>query len=571
MYSSLTPIEAFRHFVETIPYSPAIRSDGVEWSYAALWNRVCDLTGAIDELDSTGSPVGLFLGLGLDYIVGAHAIWLSGRTVVVLKEDLTPSDLKATIRETDVSLVLHAGNIPFSISGDLRLRTLNVIPRNQDLSPTLSPPQSLRSIDRIPIVCSITPLIGMNGVFRKIENLTKSSLFLVTEECQSLVKIDDRLWISSPILELSRVVLPEVILHPDFLRPEDDLISFIELYPPDEHSSWPQDVGGLDLGSDGILELAMTIAEQISKLSNTSGPISTDVPLIQTNLNYDGMLKLHSWLRTSYDWVGDLDTLFVQDVTPISLARRVLGLIPPAFNRLRDVDDATLGPDRLPNTMGEPRTCNMLPPVNPGSLGGVGREYSDQDTTNTPESDIGSEGNKRGRRQPRRRLTIIVSPWWEKESPIAVSAPSPREIPLPPSPRPVFKSAKRTAYPDIGMAPFEVWSGKKAGMIAGLLALGAMVGSPTFPTTRSFINSPSRTTTFSLNSPAGLFDVRSPGSITPAQHSSILSPWLDVVHFHGHEPVQSPWVADYPRSGGKGSTDLHRFPLSPSGYSSTSP
>ncbi|OCH93978.1 hypothetical protein OBBRIDRAFT_723741 [Obba rivulosa] len=58
--SPLTPTEALLHVAKSRPYFPAVRSGNTHWSYAALWNRIRQLSGHIDYLVEAGLPVGLY-------------------------------------------------------------------------------------------------------------------------------------------------------------------------------------------------------------------------------------------------------------------------------------------------------------------------------------------------------------------------------------------------------------------------------------------------------------------------------------------------------------------------------
>ena len=59
--SMLTPTEALLHVAKTNPFLAAIRCNGTQWSYAALWARVRQLSSEIDKLDPRGNPVGLYM------------------------------------------------------------------------------------------------------------------------------------------------------------------------------------------------------------------------------------------------------------------------------------------------------------------------------------------------------------------------------------------------------------------------------------------------------------------------------------------------------------------------------
>ncbi|KAI0782789.1 hypothetical protein C8Q75DRAFT_496963 [Abortiporus biennis] len=455
MNTNLTPIEAFRYLSQQQPYLPAIRSGNEEWCYAALWKRTCDLTYAINEMDTTRRAVGLFIGLDLDYFTGAHAIWLAGRTVVLLKEEWTPSDIRSVIQQAEICLILHGERTPFILSGVPNIRTSDFLSRMQSPLPFLIDPDSLPPITAVPIICSITPTKGISGVSCKIVNYTKNNLYLMTEDTPAMMKVNDTLSVSSQMLELSRIVLPDVALHPHFivlfpqqLQPENELLDMLDLQATSDYSSWPQDIDSDDAETDGVLEVSLSISEKISKLSVPYVHATIDMPLTKANLSYNAMLELHSWLRTSFDWSPHIDGLFGQNVTAHSLARNILGVSPRAHASDTRNTSKALGFSNVPMNdyedieMQAPETEISLPSINLPSI---------------PDNAFVKTTSSRKRRRNTRTLSVLVEPPREQESLIPISILSPSLVPLPASP------AHFSTYPDIGMAPFESWSGKKAG------------------------------------------------------------------------------------------------------------
>ncbi|KAI6120489.1 hypothetical protein EDD17DRAFT_1447134, partial [Pisolithus thermaeus] len=54
--SMLTPTEALLQVAKEHPFRPAVRSAGIQWSYAALWSRVRRIADQIPDLDGTRNP-----------------------------------------------------------------------------------------------------------------------------------------------------------------------------------------------------------------------------------------------------------------------------------------------------------------------------------------------------------------------------------------------------------------------------------------------------------------------------------------------------------------------------------
>jgi len=236
---------------------------------------------------------------------------------------------------------------------------------------------------------------------------------------------------------------------------------------------------------DDFQQLAMTISEEIARLSNSHAPIPIDLPLVQAGLSKSALSSLRSWLQSFYDYNGDIQSLSNHDVSAETLAH----------------------------------TLTSAHRVN------------------------GDAGKRRRRLRPRNNLSVDIKKGNELDHPAVVPTQSPS--PVVPRERRQVPAPGRIIVPDeledvdIGMASYESWCGKKTGMVAGLLAL-AMLGSPTTHVTRDAYNGLERPNLF-INPQAPLLDVLSPFP----QSRSLLSPWLDVVHFEGLEPIQSPWVADH--------------------------
>ncbi|TFY67204.1 hypothetical protein EVJ58_g1774 [Rhodofomes roseus] len=124
------------------------------------------------------------------------------------------------------------------------------------------------------------------------------------------------------------------------------------------------------------------------------------------------------------------------------------------------------------------------------------------------------------------------------------------ETPLRSAPVPVTASryVNGEATVDIGMAPYESWTGKRSRkhsraskMIFGVLGLAALA-SPLSPTPN--------------NALSPTYDPRAPCSA----HTPIFSPWLQSLRVHSVDPLTSPWLPNR-----RGSDGLWAFPQSPRG------
>ncbi|KAK7689372.1 hypothetical protein QCA50_007164 [Cerrena zonata] len=246
--------------------------------------------------------------------------------------------------------------------------------------------------------------------------------------------------------------------------------------------------------SSDVLEIAMCISEEIARLSNAPSPIPTNMPILFADLDDSAVRCLNSWLITRYNWKDDISTLTSPNVSSETLACDITNV---------------------------PSTIRVKEPVPPPQR----------------------------RRRPRRNLSVTVpKPEIVSLVPTASSVISAQKFPAPAYQTPSVPMSKNgdDIVLNLGMASYESWTGKKSGIIVGLMTLGALFGSPI---SNSFGQMRHQRTPFDRSTHAFL-DIRSP----PVEHTSILSPWLDVLHFHGHEPVQSPWIADQAQSD---------FPLSP--------
>ncbi|TCD69607.1 hypothetical protein EIP91_007030 [Steccherinum ochraceum] len=300
--------------------------------------------------------------------------------------------------------------------------------------------------------------------------------------------------------------------------------------------------GTASLPGDDALELAMVIAEQIALLSGAFGPIPTDMPLLFSPLDQGSLSDLHSWLQTSYDWPADLTRLLASNVSAEDLAWEVMGHR-RQITSLSD-DSHPIGHLQSPGHPASAHALTMeaLPEAHihpvPKTRSQLTRktdlsiivypkdELSSIEVTTSPEVPIRA---RRSRLIPKAPLSIVVHPKADIPPVELVNSPeiSPVRVPTLALPTTPSKYLKGEVELDIGMASYSSWNGgRKASILAGLLAVGSLL-------------SPSPRSPFFPRS-AGL-DVRSP----PQARRSILSPWLDVVHIHGLEEPQSPWIADH--------------------------
>ncbi|OBZ77441.1 hypothetical protein A0H81_01951 [Grifola frondosa] len=240
------------------------------------------------------------------------------------------------------------------------------------------------------------------------------------------------------------------------------------------------------VNNNDAAEVAMAIAEEVARLSHAAQPVALDSPLKLSGMNAGTMVKLRSWLKSSYDYEESLDRLMDDGVTPEVLASDILAS--PKKRQPHKVVSQVMEQER------------QSPPQTVGS-------------GSPPRS-------KRVRLMPRTSISVDVDS-------------EPEEIPM------VSTSTTRhQVASEIGMTSYESWAGKKAGLMVGLLAFGLM-GSPASPSFRS-VQSPHHPSALSFKPVSPLADVRAPmPSRTP-----IFASWLDSLRFPALESVQSPWIAD---------------------------
>ncbi|KAF8129326.1 hypothetical protein EV363DRAFT_1338688 [Boletus edulis] len=159
----VTPTEALLQVAKQHPLKSAVNCGENQWSYAALWARVRQIADRILDLCDTGNSIGLHMGLEIDYVAAAHAIWLTGCTVVFLSSKWTPEVLQAVLERANVQLILFGASEPPAMSGVRAVSTFSLLKSQH--------PPSHRPSNVVPLICSVTPTSGSTGVPKSIRNL----------------------------------------------------------------------------------------------------------------------------------------------------------------------------------------------------------------------------------------------------------------------------------------------------------------------------------------------------------------------------------------------------------------
>ena len=131
--------------------------------------------------------------LEIDYVAGAHAIWLSGRTVVFLSSQWSQEVLQVILERANVNVVLFASSEPPAVSGVRAVSTSSLVD-SWPPSPVAPPPPE-ETVEMIPCICSITPTSGGTGVPKSIVYPMRRTLGVLSEESSEHLKPMDGQWL----------------------------------------------------------------------------------------------------------------------------------------------------------------------------------------------------------------------------------------------------------------------------------------------------------------------------------------------------------------------------------------
>ena len=143
--------------------------------------------------------------LEIDYVAAAHAIWLTGRTTVVLSPKWSQDVTNAILERTQVKLVLYGNTKPCSMSVQTVCTTELIVPKPPIACP---PPASHEVIQKVPAICSITPTSGSTGVPKSIVYPMKRALSTLDEESSTLLKPRDGQWLRGGTVSFSPAFSP---------------------------------------------------------------------------------------------------------------------------------------------------------------------------------------------------------------------------------------------------------------------------------------------------------------------------------------------------------------------------
>jgi hypothetical protein len=120
-------------------------------------------------------------------------VWLSGRTTVFLSPKWTPDVLESILKRTDVQLVLYGTTSP---AADLPVPSFGTFDYVSPLPPSFCPPpQGFEVVEKVPLICSVTPTSGSTGVPKSIVLPMRKSLAVLDEESSTLLKPKDGQWL----------------------------------------------------------------------------------------------------------------------------------------------------------------------------------------------------------------------------------------------------------------------------------------------------------------------------------------------------------------------------------------
>jgi len=113
--------------------------------------------------------------------------------------------MNAILERTQVKLVLYGNTKPCSMSVQTVCTTELIVPKPPTTCP---PPASHEAIQKVPVICSITPTSGSTGVPKSIVYPMKRALSTLDEESSTLLKPRDGQWLRGGTVSFSPAFSP---------------------------------------------------------------------------------------------------------------------------------------------------------------------------------------------------------------------------------------------------------------------------------------------------------------------------------------------------------------------------